>query len=290
MNSMTGYGRGETVRRGTKVTVEMSTVNRRQAELSLHMPRELDAIEWRVRDAILAKIARGRVVARVILAASNGVVATPVLDHDLAKKYAREYRRLAAETGADVAFTLDTLLRAPGVMKAAEEESDAETRWPLIQKALKRALVALVAMRGREGKHLQRDLKKRVALMRRITKSIRKQAPKTARRHREQLNKRLSEALGAKLDEERLLREVVLFADRADITEELTRLESHYAQFDVCAKNGGAMGRTLDFLAQEMNREVNTIGSKANDAVISRQVVRLKSELEKFREQVQNVE
>jgi uncharacterized protein (TIGR00255 family) len=147
-------------------------------------------------------------------------------------------------------------------------------------------------MREREGVHLAQDLEKRISIMRRAATRIQQHAPKVARRYREQLVERIKaaglEAPGA--DDDRLLKEVVYFADRSDISEELTRLQSHFKQFQDCRKSREPVGRTLDFLAQEMNREVNTIGSKANDSLISREVVTLKAELERFREQAQNVE
>jgi uncharacterized protein (TIGR00255 family) len=147
-------------------------------------------------------------------------------------------------------------------------------------------------MREREGAHLMRDLSARASIMRRCVVKIQKQAPQTATRYRQQLIGRIKGAgfEAPALDDERLLKEVVLFADRSDISEELTRLQSHFQQFEDCRKSREPVGRTLDFLAQEMNREVNTIGSKANDALISREVVTLKAELERFREQAQNVE
>ena len=146
-------------------------------------------------------------------------------------------------------------------------------------------------MRAREGANLKKDLQKRVSALQKSVQAVKRQAPKTGRRHREALLERLKQSgLELKLDDERVLKEVALYADRIDITEELTRLESHFGQFADYAKARGPVGRTLDFLSQEMNREVNTIGSKANDPVISRLVVTMKSELEKFREQVQNVE
>jgi uncharacterized protein (TIGR00255 family) len=161
-----------------------------------------------------------------------------------------------------------------------------------VQKALKLALLMLVKMREREGTHLAQDLAQRITLMRKAAARVQQQAPRVAKRYREQLLERIREAgLGAPSNEdERLLKEVVYFADRSDISEELTRLQSHFKQFQDCARSGEPVGRTLDFLAQEMNREINTIGSKANDSVISRDVVTLKAELEKFREQAQNVE
>jgi uncharacterized protein (TIGR00255 family) len=184
------------------------------------------------------------------------------------------------------------LLRAPGVFQPVEEIGEAEELWPATEKALNAALDVLLKMREREGGCLAKDLKSRVALLRAGVKRVQERAPKVAERYRDQLLSRIQaagiEAPG--LTEERLVKEVFYFADRSDITEELTRLQSHFQQFDDCVKSEEPVGRTLDFLSQEINREINTIGSKANDTDISREVVLLKAELEKFREQVQNVE
>jgi uncharacterized protein (TIGR00255 family) len=291
MNSMTGYGRGESARNGAKFTVEISTVNRKQAELSLYLPRELDVLENRVRDEINSRIPRGRIVARVDFSASANDKAKVRADVELAKRYAREYRKLAREMKLSDDLSIDIILRAPGVLQQTEEVLEVEDLWPALRKALRSALVDLLAMRTREGSNLYKDLKKRIGLMRKAVAAITRQAPKTAKRHREQLCERLRAASAeVDIDEERVMKEMVIFADRIDITEELTRLDSHFDQFDDYAESAVPVGRTLDFLSQEMNREINTIGSKANDAQISRWVVALKSELEKFREQVQNVE
>lgn len=291
MNSMTGYGRGEAARGGAKFTVEISTVNRKQAELSLYLPRELDALESRARDEINAKVSRGRIAARVQWTAKSGERAQMELDRDLAKQYAKEYRKLSADLKIGGEVSLDTILRAPGVLQTSEKELDVESLWVPLRAAVRVALKELLAMRAREGANLKKDLQKRVGALQKSVQAVKRQAPKTGRRHQEALLERLKQSgLELKLDDERVLKEVALYADRIDITEELTRLESHFGQFDDYAKAKGPVGRTLDFLSQEMNREVNTIGSKANDPVISRLVVAMKSELEKFREQVQNVE
>ena len=291
MNSMTGYGRGEAARGGAKFTVEISTVNRKQAELSLYLPRELDALESRARDEINAKVSRGRIAARVQWAAKSGDRAQVEIDRNLANQYAKEYRKLAADLKLGGEVSLDTILRAPGVLQTSEEELDVESLWTPLRTAVRAALKELLAMRAREGANLKKDLQKRIDALQKSVKAVKRQAPKTVRRHREALLDRLNQSgLDLKLDDDRVLKEVALFADRIDITEELTRLESHFGQFADYAKAKGPVGRTLDFLSQEMNREVNTIGSKANDPVISRLVVTMKSELEKFREQVQNVE
>ena len=291
MNSMTGYGRGEAARGGAKFTVEISTVNRKQAELSLYLPRELDALESRARDEINAKVSRGRIAARVQWTAKSGDRAQVEIDRNLAKEYAKEYRKLATDLKLGGEVSLDTILRAPGVLQTSEEELDVESLWTPLRTAVRAALKELLAMRAREGANLKKDLQKRIDELQKSVKAVKRQAPKTVRRHREALLDRLNQSgLDLKLDDERVLKEVALFADRIDITEELTRLESHFGQFADYAKSKGPVGRTLDFLSQEMNREVNTIGSKANDPLISRLVVAMKSELEKFREQVQNVE
>ena len=291
MNSMTGYGRGEAASGGAKFTVEISTVNRQQAELSLYLPRELDALESRARDEINAKVSRGRIAARVQWTAKSGDRAQVEIDRNLAKEYAKEYRKLATDLKLGGEVSLDTILRAPGVLQTSEEELDVESLWTPLRTAVRAALKELLAMRAREGANLKKDLQKRIDALQKSVKAVKRQAPKTVRRHREALLDRLNQSgLDLKLDDERVLKEVALFADRIDITEELTRLESHFGQFADYAKSKGPVGRTLDFLSQEMNREVNTIGSKANDPLISRLVVAMKSELEKFREQVQNVE
>jgi uncharacterized protein (TIGR00255 family) len=293
MKSMTGYGRGECAQDGFKITLELSSVNRKQSEISVYLPRELEALESRMRDEINRGVARGRLTVKVSLHAADGAAAGRVrLNVSLAKSYARELNRLAKELKLAGSVTLETVARAPGVLQTDEAPADAEAFWPAVEKALRKALASLIAMRVREGTHLAKDLQKRVAFLRRSVERVQEQAPETVKRYQAQLRERVRNA-GLEMpavDDERLLKEIVYFADRSDISEELTRLQSHFQQFDDCVKSKEPVGRTLDFLAQEMNREVNTIGSKANDSVISREVVTLKAELEKFREQVQNVE
>jgi uncharacterized protein (TIGR00255 family) len=292
MKSMTGYGRGECARDGFKITVELSAVNRRQTEISVNLPRELETLEAPIRDAINARIARGRVTARISIHAAEGMSARMHLNLPLAKAYATELNRLAKQLKLPGTVTLDQIVRAPGVFQTDAELVEAEGIWPWVEKGLRQALDALVKMREREGAHLAEDLAARVGVLRKCAVRIQKQAPQTAENYRRQLQERIRSAGLENIapDDERLLKEIVLFADRADISEELTRLQSHFHQFEDCRRSKEPVGRTLDFLAQEMNREINTIGSKANDALISREVVTLKAELEKFREQAQNVE
>lgn len=273
--------------------MELSSVNRKQAEISVNLPRELEILEGQIRDLINRYIARGRLTVRVSLhVGATNSSARMHINIPLAKAYARELARLAKQLKLPGPVTLDHLARAPGVFQTDEELAVEEDFWPGVQKALTQALAHLVKMREREGEHLMRDLAKRIDIMRKATDRVRKHAPTVAERYRQQLIERIKsaglEAPG--VDDDRLLKEVVYFADRSDISEELTRLQSHYQQFEDGRKSKEPVGRMLDFLAQEMNREVNTIGSKANDSLISREVVVLKAELEKFREQAQNVE
>jgi uncharacterized protein (TIGR00255 family) len=293
MNSMTGYGRGDCSQDGFKITVELSSVNRKQTEITVNLPREMELLEAQIRDLINRSIARGRIVVRVGLHAGTSKFSARMhLNVPLAKAYARELNRLCKQLKLPGPVTLDHLARAPGVFQTDEELVVEEDFWPAVQKALQKALAGLLRMRRREGAHLAEDLAQRVAAMRKSVAQVRRHAPTVARRYRQQLVERI-EAAGLSapaLEDERLQKEVVYFADRSDITEELTRLQSHFQQFEDCRRSKEPVGRMLDFLAQEMNREVNTIGSKANDNLISREVVTLKTELEKFREQAQNVE
>lgn len=293
MRSMTGYGRGECAQDGFKVAVEIASVNRKQGEVSLTLPRELESLENRIRDTIHERIARGRLTVKVSLHAADGTWARRVrLNVALAKAYAKDLNKLAKELKLGGPLSLDLVARAPGVFQTDEAVEDAEKLWPLVEKAVGQALTGLVRMREREGAHLAKDLRTRMTGVRASVARVKERAPEVLRRYQQQLRERVRDA-GLPLpaeDDERLLKEIVYYTDRTNVSEELTRLESHFQQFEDCVKSKEPVGRTLDFLAQEMNREVNTVGSKANDAVISREVVQLKAELEKFREQVQNLE
>jgi uncharacterized protein (TIGR00255 family) len=289
---MTGYGRGECARGGFKFSVELNSINRKQSDIAINLPKELVELEPRIRDGINAQLSRGRINAVVAYHRSAAQAAEQVeLDEPLALAYLKAIQRLQKKTKLTGAITLDTILRAPGVLKLAEAELDADALWPSVETALNQALAQLVKMREKEGRFLAEDLRHRLDLLAAGVARIRAVAPDTIKRYREQLQARIREAgLEVPLEDERLLKEVVFFADRCDITEELTRLDSHFQQFRDGLNATTPVGRTLDFLSQEMNRELNTIGSKANAAEISQEIVKLKAELEKIREQVQNIE
>ena len=290
---MTGYGRGECSQDGFKITVELSSVNRKQAEISCNLPRELELLEGQMRDVLNRAVARGRVTVRVSIHTARGRNSARMhLNTDLARAYAKELSTLAKQLKLKDDVSLDQLVRAPGVFQTDEELASEEDFWPAVETALNKALAAMLKMRSREGAHLAKDLNHRIAVMRGAVDHVKTNAPLVAERYRTALLERVKAAglENIKPDDERLLKEIVIFADRSDISEELTRLQSHFQQFDELTKSKEPVGRTLDFLAQEINREVNTIGSKANDSLISREVVTLKAELEKFREQAMNVE
>ncbi len=290
---MTGYGRGEHSAGGFRIEVEVKAVNRKQAEVQLSLPPELDLLEPRVRDVVHATVSRGRVEVRARLGLPEGAAAVRI-NQALALVYGTELLRLGQKLGPGVtAVSMDALLRLPGVLEpAAESAALVSTCTPLMEGALRLALAQLDQMRSREGGALSADLQQRIELMRVAVNRIAVHAPGVVVRHREALLQRIQAAglPGVSVEDERVLKEVVLFADRCDIEEELTRLRSHFVQFDDCCGAKESVGRKLDFLAQEMNREINTIGAKANDALIASEVVRLKIELERFREQAQNVE
>lgn len=289
---MTGYGRGAATFEGLHIAIELSSVNRKQAEVSLNLPRELESLESKLRDRLNTSIARGRVALRLTVDYGKGREKCRLsLNTDLARQYVTETRRLSKALQIDSAISLDSLLRAPGVVELHSPLEDPERLWTTISKALDSALKGFLAMRAREGTALARDLRARVRMIKKSSAAIATLAPSSVERYRHALSARLSAAgLPLPLDDERLVKEIVLFADRSDISEELTRLGSHFAQFDDCLRSKEPVGRKLDFLVQEINREINTIGSKANDSSIASLVIEMKAELERFREQAQNVE
>ncbi len=291
MRSMTGYGRGEAVANGWRLEVELSGVNRKQADIAVSLPSALLELEGEVRGLLAKAVSRGRVAARVALSHAEGIDNRLVFDEGLARQYLAAAQRLAGEAGIDATLAAADLFRAPGVFRVDEAGAEpAEIRDALFE-ALAVAMAQLARMQGDEGAHLRADLLARLERIVDEVAEIRRLAPLVPPAYRRNLLKRIAEAgIGLVLDDERLLREVALFAERCDITEELTRLGSHVALFRVHLDSDEPMGRSLDFLCQEIHREINTVGSKANDATIARHAVNAKTELEKIREQVQNVQ
>jgi uncharacterized protein (TIGR00255 family) len=288
--SMTGYGRGAAEGSGITVEVELSSVNRKQLDLRLTLPRGLAALEARVSKLVRSSISRGSIsgVVRIGVSAAGGRGAVKV-DMDLARAYVDALRKAGDELQLSDDLSMGLLTRLPDVVCAADAMPDSDKIWPLINRALKAALKALVEMRVSEGEALERDIRRRLSKLEKRMGQIAKLAPGVPRRYRKLLADRI-EAAGIELSDDALAREVALFADRCDVSEELTRLQSHFAQADKLLNSSQPMGRAFDFLCQEFLREINTIGSKANDSRISHHVIAFKTELECVREQVQNIE
>ena len=291
MRSMTGYGRGQSVENGSKFSVELNSVNRKQSDVVVTLPRELNQFEPRVRDVINSEVSRGRLNVVVAWHRAAGTAEKPTLDTELARTYFRSMLELQKELGAGGEISIETVLRVPGVLRLPDEQFSIDELWPPIEAALKEALGDLVKMRMREGKHLAKDLIKRLKIVRESVRKIRQLQPAVIKRYRQTLHERIERAgLELSLDDERLVKEVIFFAEKSDITEELTRLDSHFAQFARHLRKNEPVGRTLEFMTQEIAREFNTLGAKANDVAISQLVVACKSEMEKIREQIQNIE
>jgi len=291
MRSMTGYGRGEIDHGGAKFSVELNSVNRKQSDIVVNLPRDLIELEPRIRQAINENISRGRTNVVVTFHDGQDGARKLALDTGLARSYHEAMRALQQELDAPGEITIGAILQAPGVMRFPEHTVSAQEVWPAIERALHTALADLIKMREREGRHLAKDLIHRLKAMRKQLKEIRALHPEVVKRYRAALLERIQKAgLPIAPDDERLMKEISFFADRADISEELTRLESHLAQFAHHLRKNEPVGRTLEFIIQEIFRELNTLGAKANDAAISQRVVASKAELEKIREQVQNLE
>ena len=291
--SMTGRGTGAAAGRLARVEVELSSVNRKQLDVDVGLPRFLSSFESRVQELVQDRLSRGRVSGEIrVTWAEAAQAAGARVDLGLARATVTALRAAAKKLDLPDDLKASALLSLPGLVALEHGERDLETLWPSVRKALDAALAKLQAMRKKEGAALGRDLQGRLATLRTLVGEIAARAPGVAETYRANLLKRIAAALpGTDLaGDERLLKEVALFADKADVAEELVRLDSHFRQADGLLKTGGVVGRTLDFLVQEMGREINTIGSKANDAGIARRVVACKAELERFREQVQNIE
>ena len=293
MESMTGHGRGTSDAQGWRFAVECASVNRKGIEIAITLPKPLNVLEPRVRDEVQKRVRRGRVNVTVALEAATAGSAVPgVVDRAAAQRALRDLEALRAELKLPGEVTLELLLKSPGVLKNPTEEIPvAETLWPALQAAIIQALERMTAMRRKEGTHLVADLLKRVKLLESAAKGISARVPAVLRQRRDHLRARIEE-LGVPLpaNDPSLARELAFMAERSDITEELTRLESHFTQGREALAGGEPAGRTLDYLAQEMFREFNTLGNKAGDAAVSRRVVQSKAELDRIREQVANLE
>ncbi len=289
--SMTGFGRGEINSEVLKIIIEMKSVNHRYCEIVLHMPRSMNVLEDRIKRLIQQQIARGRVDV-YINAHSCGPDRTKVnVDESLAASYIQAVEELKSKLSLTGEATVTELLNLPGVFSLEEPEEDTELWWPDIEAALAQAREGLMDMRNSEGDRLAADIKERIGRITAFVDEIEQRSPLVVEEYRERLRQRLHDLLESGImDPARLDTEVVLLAERSSITEEIVRLRSHLVQLGDDLALSTPVGRKLDFLLQELNREINTISSKSSDVNLNRTVVEVKSELEKIREQVQNIE
>lgn len=292
--SMTGYGRAEVAAARSRTVVEIRTVNHRFLDIAVHAPKDLMPLEDRIRRRVSERIGRGRADIYISLEENGNKRRNVDVNTSLAIAYLEALRSLAAAAGlAGQEVELGLLAGFPEVLTLQEVPPDLEELWPGIDQALGGALDAVVAQRQAEGDNLCLDLRERCRLLADLLKKVEDRSPLVTEDYRARLAQRIAEFLPSGIvDEGRLAQEVAIFADRSSISEEIVRLRSHLSLLGQLLddESGQAVGRKVDFLLQEMNREINTIGSKANDAFISQTVVQMKAELEKVREQAQNIE
>lgn len=291
LRSMTGFGAAaDEGRSGTPLRVEVRSVNHRHLALKTRLPEALFALESELEGRVRARCERGAVTVHVV-AERGGAGGGARIDHALARRYRDELAGLASELGLAPTLSLDALVGLPGVLGPADGEAGDELARAALG-LLDQALERMLAMRTREGAALEADLRKHARALAQLAARIEKRMPRVVRANHASLAKRLQALLGGKLPVARdeLAREIALLADKLDVSEELARLASHLAQLDALLAKGGRIGRQLDFLVQEILREVNTIGSKCSDATVAHWVVEAKTHVERLREQVQNVE
>jgi uncharacterized protein (TIGR00255 family) len=290
MKSMTGYGRGTAALEGYTLTVQVSSVNRKTLDLTVSLPKEWESLEATVLERIREFAARGKVHADIEV--SGGAAAEDLRWNEAAVAAALDrLAALAAARGVPFAPTTELLWQVANSQRRTTEGPSADAgREPMLA-ALDDALRDFAVMRAKEGEALLVDFLGRLATLRRLVEVVAQRAPQVAPAYRDLLHKRLREA-GLELDvgDERVLKEIALYADRSDITEEITRFRSHLEQMAALLRSDGEIGRKAEFILQEMGREAHTLGAKANDLAIARQVIELKNELERIREQIANVE
>ena len=292
MKSMTGFGKREVLSQGTMVGVEIRSVNHRFCEIMVRLPKTLTSMELGLKEQTKQVCERGRV--ELMVTVSGGVTATKKvvqLDRSLARRYVQELQILQRECQLSGTVDVNVVAGFRDVFSVTEEMAPSKDLSPVVIKLTQKALSDVEKMRRKEGAVLQKDLTQRIHTIEDHLRTVQQRIPVALQASSVRLKGRVEKILeGQSLNGERLAQEIALLAERSDVTEELTRLQSHLAQFRSALKAKVPVGKRLDFLLQEMGREVNTIGSKANDREISTEVVELKSELEKIREQVQNIE
>ena len=293
VRSMTGFGRAEVSGESIAVTVEARSVNHRHLDVALRLPRTLASLELDARRLVQARVERGRIDVAVQVTPLTGTATQRVqVDAVLAREYLARAQSVAAELGLGSVPGVEWVLERPGVMRLEDAEPvEPSEPWPLLERALIHALDELVERRAAEGERLVEALRTLHADLATTVDAMAVRAPASSARREQRLRERLRGLLAdTAVDETRILTEAAIWAEKSDVTEELARLRAHLAEFSLALAKGGPVGRALDFLIQELNREVNTVGSKADDLELSQAALAAKSVLEKIREQVQNLE
>ena len=291
IRSMTGYGRDQQLLHGRSITVEIRSVNHRYFEFSCRAPRGCAFLEDRLKRSLQSAISRGKVEVSLTLQTIESRHTSVAVDHALAGQYLTALRALGEEYSLPDDLTLSSVARLPDVFTLCRDEEDEEELAADVLQVLQNALDRFLAMREAEGERLRADVLSRVVTMEEHLSFVEERSPQTVMEYRARLTAKLTELLnGAVPDEARILTEAAIVADRLAVDEETVRLRSHFAQLRRIMESTEPVGRKLDFLVQEMNRETNTIGSKCSDTAIAGHVVEMKSEIEKIREQIQNIE
>ncbi len=291
LKSMTGFGRGEGDTALGRLLVESRCVNHRYCDINIKLPKRLTSFETRIKEIIRSQVSRGRIDVSFRLDATGEDKVQLNIDFHLAEQYCQALQSLKERFQLEGEITLEMLAGAKDLITAKEEAGDVEPYWQEVVLILKRSFQEMDDMKRAEGELLVKDLQQRLERIDRELEEIRKQFPSRFESYRNRLRERLQSLLGGiELDVHRFQQEIAFLAERTDITEEIVRAKSHLVQFAMLLKGEDPVGRKMDFLLQEIHREVNTISAKVNDAEVSQRVVEIKSELEKIREQVQNIE
>lgn len=291
IKSMTGFGRAEASDENRKITIEIKAVNHRYLDVNMKMPKKLSIFESSIRNVLKEYVERGKVDIFITYEDFTDLNYSVKYNREVAKAYVDFIDEIAKEFSLDNDLKATTLSRYPEVLSLEEQEIDESELWAYVEKALREALTMFVAARVKEGENLKNDIISKLDNMLSNVSYIEDRAPQIIKEYHERLTSKVSEYLAdSSIDEARILTEVTLFTDKICIDEEIVRLKSHIEATKDALNAGGSLGRKLDFIAQEMNREANTILSKANDLKTSNQAIDLKTDIEKIREQIQNIE
>ncbi len=291
LKSMTGYGRCERIGETKKITVELKSVNHRFSDYNIKVPRQYGFLEDKIRQYLSTRIARGKIDVYVSLENIGEADKVITVNEELVGNYVELLKNIGDKFSLTNDVTVSTIAGFGDIFRSEPKRDDEEVLWEMVSDVLKEATDAFLEMRTREGLRIEADLRARVRYMKSLAEEVDKRSPQIVEEYRERLYSKIKELLdGGEPDDSRILTEVAIFADKVAVNEETVRLASHYDEFFSIMDSNEPAGRKLDFLIQEINREVNTIGSKASDLDVAKIVVTLKGEIEKLREQIQNIE